>query len=205
MDGAVQLGEDQREDEDGRRPARAVGDGVGLPRASITFPREPGRVTLERIEARWPRLIPTLREHPGIGFLLVRSERHGAVVLGPRATNYLDEDRVEGEDPLAPFGPNAARHVRRTDGFPHCPDIVRQQHLLGRDRRGGGVRGARRLARRHGRRRSRSRSRSSPPSGQQPDEPVVGAEAMHAHFRRWLADLGHDSYRDKREREEATA
>ena len=38
--------------------------------------------------------------------------------------NYLDEDRVEGEDPLAPFGPNAADHVRRTDGFPHCADLV---------------------------------------------------------------------------------
>ena len=34
---------------------------------------------------------------------------------------------------------------------------------------------------------------------------MIGAEAMHAHFRRWLADLGHDSYRDMREREEATA
>ena len=31
---------------------------------------------------------------------------------------------MEGEDPLAPFGPNAARHVRRTDGFAHCPDIM---------------------------------------------------------------------------------
>ena len=32
--------------------------------------------------------------------------------------------RSFGEDPLAPFGPNAARHVARTDGFAHCPDIV---------------------------------------------------------------------------------
>jgi len=30
---------------------------------------------------------------------------------------------VEGEDPLAPFGPNAAVHLRRNDGFPHCPDV----------------------------------------------------------------------------------
>jgi hypothetical protein len=28
------------------------------------------------------------------------------------------------------------------------------------------------------------------------DGPVVGAEALHAHFRIWLTDLGHDSYRD---------
>ena len=29
-----------------------------------------------------------------------------------------------------------------------------------------------------------------------PEEPVVGAEAMHAHFRRWLVDLGHSAYSD---------
>jgi hypothetical protein len=27
-----------------------------------------------------------------------------------------------------------------------------------------------------------------------PDEPVVGAETMHSHMRRWLADLGHQAY-----------
>jgi hypothetical protein len=29
-----------------------------------------------------------------------------------------------------------------------------------------------------------------------PEEPVIGAEAMHRHFRRCLADLGHESYRE---------
>ena len=90
----------------------------------VSFPREPGRVTLEQIEAKWPALLPALREHPGVGFLLVRSERDGAVVLGPQGSASSTSDRVEGEDPLAGFPPNAARHIRRTDGFPHCPDIV---------------------------------------------------------------------------------
>jgi hypothetical protein len=27
-----------------------------------------------------------------------------------------------------------------------------------------------------------------------PAEPVVGAETMHRHMRRWLADLGHQPY-----------
>jgi hypothetical protein len=161
----------------------------------ITFPREPGRVTLERIEALWPALIPTLREHPGIGFLLVRSDRHGAVVLGRNGVNYLDEARVEGDDPLAPFGPNAARHVKRTDGFAHCPDIVLNstywtesdevaafEELVGSH---GGMGGAQSFP-----------FALVPADWRAPDEPVIGAEAMHAHFRRWLADLGHDSYRD---------
>ena len=72
-------------------------------------------------------------------------------MLGARGAHYLDEGRVEGEDPLAPFGPNAARHVKRTDGFPHCPDIMVNSTYWDDTRRGRGVRGARRLARRHGR------------------------------------------------------
>ena len=41
-----------------------------------------------------------------------------------RGAAYLDEDRVEGEDPLAPFSPTAAQHLKRTDGFQHVADIM---------------------------------------------------------------------------------
>ena len=37
-----------------------------------------------------------------------------------------------------------------------------------------------------------------------PEEPVIGAEAVHAHFRGWLAEVGHASYSDLREPEGAT-
>ena len=69
-------------------------------------------------------MIGTLRQHAHIGFLLVRSRVHGPVVLGARGARYLDEDRVEGEDPLAPFGPTAVVHLRRTDRFEHVADIM---------------------------------------------------------------------------------
>ena len=82
------------------------------------------RLTLEEIDERHPELLRTLREHPHIGWLLVRSAAHGAVVLGPSGAAYLDEGRVEGDDPLAPFSPTAARHLRRTDGFAHVADIM---------------------------------------------------------------------------------
>ncbi|HKH31585.1 MAG TPA: phage holin family protein, partial [Gaiellaceae bacterium] len=85
---------------------------------------EPRRLTLEEIEERHPRLIPALREHPHVGFVLVRSAAHGAVALGGRGAHFLDEGRVEGEDPLAPFSPNAPHHLRRTDAFPHVADIM---------------------------------------------------------------------------------
>ena len=82
------------------------------------------RLTLEEIEERHPQLLPALREHPHVGWLLVRSSEHGAVVLGARGAHYLTEGRVDGEDPLAPFSPNASRHLLRTDGFEHVGDIM---------------------------------------------------------------------------------
>jgi uncharacterized membrane protein YvlD (DUF360 family) len=90
----------------------------------IYLMEERRRLTLEEISDRHPRLIPTLREHPHVGFVLVRSRDHGAVVLGARGARYLTNDRVEGEDPLAPFPPNAAEHLRRSDGFEHVADIM---------------------------------------------------------------------------------
>jgi hypothetical protein len=85
---------------------------------------EPRRLTLEEIDARHPELLPALRSHPHVGWLLVRSGEHGAVALGSRGTHYLSEGRIEGEDPLAPFSPNAPRHLLRTDGFEHVGDIM---------------------------------------------------------------------------------
>ena len=45
-------------------------------------------------------------------------------MLGADGTRWLDEDRVEGEDPLAHFSPTAAQHLLRTDGFEHVADIM---------------------------------------------------------------------------------
>jgi hypothetical protein len=85
---------------------------------------EKRRLTQEEIEERHPLLLPALREHPHVGWLLVRSAEHGPVVLGGKGTRYLADDRVEGEDPLAPFSPTAHLHLRRTDGFEHVADIM---------------------------------------------------------------------------------
>ncbi len=84
----------------------------------------PVRLTLEEIAERHPRLIPALREHPHIGWVLVHSAERGAVVLGARGAHYLDDGLIEGEDPLAPFSPNAPQHLLRTDRFAHVADIM---------------------------------------------------------------------------------
>src|SRR5215218_4943078 len=52
----------------------------------------PRRLTLEEIEERHPGLLPALRNHPHVGWVLVRSAQRGAVVLGRNGTRYLDED-----------------------------------------------------------------------------------------------------------------
>jgi hypothetical protein len=53
---------------------------------------EPRRLTLEEIDERHPELLPALRGHPHVGWLLVRSATHGAVVLGGGGgARYLDE------------------------------------------------------------------------------------------------------------------
>lgn len=89
----------------------------------VTFPREPGRLTRERIDDLHPGLLETLRNHPGIGFVLVDSD-HGGLALGADGAHRLETGEVEGADPLLPFGPNAARHVLRTHRFANCPDIM---------------------------------------------------------------------------------
>jgi uncharacterized membrane protein YvlD (DUF360 family) len=85
---------------------------------------EPRRLTLEELDERHPQLVPALRAHPHVGWLLVHSSEHGAVALGPRGAHYLVDGRVEGEDPLALFSPNAPTHLLRTDGFQHVADIM---------------------------------------------------------------------------------
>jgi hypothetical protein len=82
------------------------------------------RLTLEEIDERHPALIPALREHPHVGWLLVRSARHGALALGRAGTRHLETGGVDGEDPLAPFSPTASRHLLRTDGFANVADIM---------------------------------------------------------------------------------
>jgi uncharacterized membrane protein YvlD (DUF360 family) len=85
---------------------------------------EQRRLTLEEMQARHPELLPALTGHPHVGWVLARSSVHGAVALGGSGIHYLAEGRVEGEDPLAHFSPNAPRHLLRTDGFEHVADLM---------------------------------------------------------------------------------
>ena len=90
----------------------------------VYFANLAGRQTVEEIQARHPRVVSGLAGHPGIGFIMVRSQAEGPVVFGKNGVHYLDAGRIEGEDPLAPFGPHAVADLRRHDSLPHVGDIV---------------------------------------------------------------------------------
>jgi hypothetical protein len=146
------------------------------------------RLTLEEIDARHPRLLPALRTHRHIGFVLVRSAEHGGVVLGARGLHRLADGHVEGEDPLAGFPPNAARHLRRTDSFEHAPDLLVNSFYDPVLQEGcafeelisfhGGLGGP------------QTRPFILHPADLPvPDEPLVGATAVHALLTGWRASL----------------
>lgn len=94
----------------------------------VSFPDTGWRLSREEIDRRHPALLRTLAGHPGIGFLLVRSEEHGAVVIGGAGTDRVHEVPIseleDGKGPLTGFAPGAAEAVRRTDTFPHTADIM---------------------------------------------------------------------------------
>jgi hypothetical protein len=118
---AVEVGP-QAEDEKARASKAVVvaSGGAGL----IYLPNTEVRLTQEQIQEAHPDLLVGLFKHPAIGFILVRSSEFGDMVIGKGGFYYLKDDKVEGVNPLTPYGPNAARHIRRESSFSNCPDIL---------------------------------------------------------------------------------
>ncbi|WP_406468283.1 phage holin family protein [Streptomyces sp. NBC_01594] len=162
----------------------------------ISFPDIDGRAAREQLDRRHPALLRTLANHPGIGFLLVRSERHGSVVLGRGGAEIPVSELKDGEGPLAPFGPGAAAAVRRTDTFPHVADVMVNSMY---DPDTGCVHAFEEQIGSHGGlggRQSRPfllwpRSMSDPVAchaSAESDGELVGAEQVHEVLRRWLRE-----------------
>jgi hypothetical protein len=155
----------------------------------VSFTEHEGRVELETIEREFPDLLPSLVDHPGIGFVLVHSREHGAVVLGRDGVHRLASGTVIGEDPLADYGEHAPDLVRRVDTFPHCPDImINSRYDPATDDASpfephvgshGGMGGP------------QSRGFLLAPAAFADPGEIVGAEHLHRVLRGWLTDLGH--------------
>ena len=113
-----------------KRPKNDVSDrevvvlGSGQPRARLPDGRAAAADARGDRGSATRELLPALREHPHVGWLLVRSARTARSRSARGGARYLADGRVEGEDPLAAFPPNAAHHLLRTDGFAHVADIM---------------------------------------------------------------------------------
>lgn len=82
------------------------------------------RLYYEEIVEYFPDLIPGLVKNKYIGFILVKSKKDGPIVIGEKGIYYLNTNDVKGENPLKNYGNNAAKHIKRTNSFKHCPDIL---------------------------------------------------------------------------------
>jgi uncharacterized membrane protein YvlD (DUF360 family) len=152
----------------------------------IYLPSSAERMTAEQITEAHPQLLRTLAAHPGIGFVMVRSQAHGAIALGAGGSRRLQDETIEGEDPLSGFDPTAAQHLLRHDSFPHCPDILVNsmydpqanevapfEEFMGSH---GGLGGP------------QTRPFAVVPhEWSEPAEAIVGVETMHGALRDWIA------------------
>jgi hypothetical protein len=91
--------------------------------AHVYFTGLPGRPTSGDIEACAPGVIDGLRRHPGIGAVIARTAE-GPVVLGSEGSLGLASGRLEGTDPLLPFGLGAADAIRRLEAFSTSGDLI---------------------------------------------------------------------------------
>lgn len=121
-DGEVALGPrgEKFSPEDKNRAIVLASGNLGL----IYFAAWEDRMTLEQINEAFPNVIPGLLKYPEVGFVMVLSQNHGAIAIGKKGIYYLNEDRFEGENPLADFGNNASLHLRRESEFSNAPDIL---------------------------------------------------------------------------------
>jgi hypothetical protein len=172
------------ERERGRLPAPEIVVSPSGCLANIYLPLGQGRVSLEDIESAYPGLVAGLAGSEHIGFVMVRSDAQGTVVVGAGGVRRLSDGSVEGADPLADLGPGAADHLRELDGFPHCGDLVVHG---GVDRRSGEVHAFEELVGSHG---GLGGDQGHPfllyPSDlSAPPEPLMGGPALHRVLSGW--------------------
>jgi uncharacterized membrane protein YvlD (DUF360 family) len=185
-DGVVDLDEEEIPPPADEATIAVVGSGnLGL----VYFTGHDHRLTVKELEDLHPGLIGKLAEHPGVGLLMVRSEVHGPMAFGPRGVRYLEDGRVEGEDPTEIFGPHTVMSLLREDAMTHAPDLL----LLSQyDPVMGEVAAFEELIGSHG---GLGGPQTEPfilhPSDWTLDEEVpLGAPAIYRNIRRWLESVG---------------
>lgn len=161
----------------------------------VWFSDSAERLTLADLEDQHPGLIEALATHPGVGFVVVQAGS-GPVAIGPRGVHRLATGEVEGEDPLAPFGPNARGDYLRAASFDDAPDIYLNS---ARDAAMDEVYAFEELVGCHGGLGGwQTRALLMYPAEWEIDSDLTdaqgqlhGAETLHRQLVRWLEQLGH--------------
>ena len=186
VDGVVDLDHEELPPPADASTIVVVGSGnLGL----VWFTGNDHRLTVEELEELHPKLVSTLAAHPGVAMLMVKSEEFGAVVLGPKGVRYLDQDRVEGEDPTTLFGEHTIMSLKREDAMEHAPDLL----LISQYDPGlGEVAAFEELIGSHG---GLGGPQTEPfilhPVEWKLDEPIpLGAPAVYRNIRAWLGSIG---------------
>ena len=185
-DGVVNLDEEEIPPPADESTIAVVGSGnLGL----VWFTGYDHRLTVEELEDLHPKLVSTLAAHPGVGLMMVRSATRGAVIFGRNGVRYLDEDRVEGEDPTTLFGPHTIMSLKHEDGMVHAPDLL---FISQYDPDMGEVAAFEEQIGSHG---GLGGFQTQPfilhPVEWELDEPVpLGAPAIYRNLRRWLSSIG---------------
>ena len=190
-DGAVSLGPRAAVNKEAEeRPELVVAGSGNL--GLVWFAREPGRLTIEDMEAKWPGMVAALAKHPGVSVLVAKSAADGIVAMGRDGVRVLETGEVDGTDPFALFGDQAERAAAdflRAASFTNAPDLYLNslfdpdslevaafEELVGCH---GGVGGW------------QTQPILVHPAEWKVDGELIGAEALHHQLIRWLEDLGH--------------
>jgi hypothetical protein len=96
---------------------------LGSGNLGMLYVHSPVRLTLEDLQQRWPKLIPGLSAHEGVGFIAGVDSSGVPWAIGANGRVRLDTGDVAGEDPLRPYRNHAARVLCRAVVMPEAPDL----------------------------------------------------------------------------------
>jgi uncharacterized membrane protein YvlD (DUF360 family) len=184
--GVVNLDEEEIPPPADESTIAVVGSGnLGL----VWFTGYDHRLSVEELEDLHPNLVATMAAHPGVGLMMVRSAKRGAVVFGRNGVRYLDEDRVDGDDPTTLYGAHTIMSLKHEDGMVHAPDLL---FISQYDPDMGEVAAFEEQIGSHG---GLGGVQTQPfilhPVEWELDEPVpLGAPAIYRNLRRWLSSIG---------------
>lgn len=113
-------------------PASVTAYGSGNA-AQVYFDVLPRKIKLSELNEAYPKLIPALVAHEGLGMVIGYADDMSPVVLGKGGSRNLNTGEVVGEDPVKPYAPDSGWgaapiekrvwQLKRVMDFPHAGDL----------------------------------------------------------------------------------